>query len=576
MKPVEAKPDPMKYQAPPGVPVAALIHEREMMKADPLGLIRGGYLRIKTKDMDIIPFMPNSSQNRILDAIQKARKAHKPVRIAVLKARQMGVSTLSQAILYAFSSLRANINSFVIADDEDGASALFKMNEIFWEFMDKLHRHMCPRKKNSSEKKLEFDKKRSLIRIETANNRRAGRKYTLHLVHASEVGFWPRFRETMRGMMQAVADRPETIVILETTANGTNDFCKFWRRIERDHKDGTTQWTPIFLPWNEHAEYQRPFTTGYERDMFESSLTGKEVELRKEFNLTMEQLHWRRWKISNDFTGDEEGFEVEFPLSPEQAFKSTAKNVFPEKVIKAHQSNIAAPRMVGDLYMDDRRPVFMPSKDGHLRIFELPKAGHRYVIGVDSCEGSTRGDFAACEVIDRTTWTQVATLHGRIPPEIIGQLAFDLGIYYKMALVCPELNGPGFSTVSKLTELGYPNLCRRKKSVIDEKSMSIIETEEIGWRTDAKSKGIIVREMAEGLRNLLFVIKNQATLDEFSNYVVKDVAEDGHVKYGADEGYQDDRAIALMIAQHYARNLPDFEPELHEEMPIMTRITGYG
>lgn len=572
--------DPIDFKVPPGIPAAALIHERELFKADPIGLIKGGYLRIKTKDAsgneELAPFMPNSSQLRTLDIIQSQRRAKQPIRIVVLKSRQMGTSTLAQSLLYSFCSMRGNLNGFVIADDEDGASLLFGMNEIFWEWMNKNHRHMCPRKKNSSEKKMVFSNKRSGIYVETANNRRAGRKYTLHHVHVSEAAFFKSFKETMRGMMQAVPDKPETIVIVESTANGTNDFCKFWRRVERDHKEGTTQWIPVFLSWKDHEEYRRGFRSDYEKQMFESALTGKEIELRKEFGLTLEQLHWRRWKLSNDFAGDEEGFEVEFPLSPDQAFKSTSKSVFPEKVIKAHRSKLCPPRMIGDLEMDDRRSFFMPSKDGRLKVFDIPKTGHKYVIGIDSCEPATGNDYAAMEVIDRTTWTQVASYHGKVPPEVLGEHAVALGLYYKMAMLAPEINGPGFSTLAKIMQMGYPNVCRRMKTVIDEKNMQIVETEEMGFRTDAKSKQIMIRETAEGLRNLLFVVKNELTLDEASTYVVQEVTEGGNLKYGADDGYHDDDLMAFMIAQHYARQLPDYESEEKQEMPQISRITGYG
>lgn len=574
------KPNPLEFKTPPGIPAAALVHERELFRADPVGLIKGGYLRIKTKDAarndEVVPFLPNSSQMRVLDEIQKARKAHQPIRIVLLKSRQMGCSTLAQALIYAFCSMRGNYNGFVIADDEEGASLLFGMNEIFWEFMDKNHRHMCPRKKNSSEKKMVFSNKRSGIYVETANNRRAGRKYTLHAVHCSEAAFWKNFKETMRGLMQAVPDKPETFVIVESTANGTNDFCKFWRRVVRERAEGTTQWIPIFLSWKDHEEYRRPFKSEYEKRMFEGGLSGKEIEIRKEHGLTLEQLHWRRWKISNDFQGDEEGFMVEFPLSDSEAFQSTAKNVFPEKVIKAHQSTITPPRMIGEVSMDDRRPFFMPQQDGRLKIFELPKQGHRYVIGIDSCEPAMGSDYAAMEVIDRTTWTQVASFHGKVPPEVLGEYAVCLGLYYRMAMLCPEINGPGFSTLAKLMELGYPNVCRRMRTVIDEKSMQIVETEELGFRTDGKSKQTIIRELAEGLRNCLFVIRNQVTLDEASTYVVKDVVEDGHVKYGADDGYHDDDLMAFAIAQHYARTLPEYTEEVRQEMPQISRITGYG
>ena len=51
------------------------------------------FLKIRTKNGRIIPFKPNEPQKRLLSVIEGERKAGRPVRIIILKARQMGFST---------------------------------------------------------------------------------------------------------------------------------------------------------------------------------------------------------------------------------------------------------------------------------------------------------------------------------------------------------------------------------------------------------------------------------------------------------------------------------------------------
>jgi hypothetical protein len=372
-----------------------------------------------------------------------------------------------------------------------------------------------------------------------------------------------------------VPDKPETIIVYETTANGVNEFCKFWRRIKKLRKLGQTEWVPIFISWRDHDEYKREFATTNDRVRFEQSLSKDERDIQNKHGLTLEQLNWRRWKIDNDFNGDVEDFQVEYPLTDEEAFKSTGKTVFTDRMLKSQEPFTIPPILVGEPEMVDRRAQFFPHKDGDLKIFERPKAGHRYVIGVDSCEVAARSDYACAQVIDRTTWRQVAVLHGHIPPDILAEKVFALGALYGWALVVPEINGPGNVTVIKLRDKGYPNLYHRRTFAATNDGR-YEETEELGWHSNSKTKPQAVSGCQEALRNLLITIHDEDTIDELRTYIVHGINKDGYVTYGADDGFFDDRVMALMIALHVARELPDLSGvERNQQHPTSTRITGY-
>ena len=74
--------------------------EKELFRRSPLSLLDSGYLKIKTKDARLIPLRLNAVQKQILASINVQRKEGQPVRVAVLKFRQGGVSTALEGITF--------------------------------------------------------------------------------------------------------------------------------------------------------------------------------------------------------------------------------------------------------------------------------------------------------------------------------------------------------------------------------------------------------------------------------------------------------------------------------------------
>jgi hypothetical protein len=559
-------------------PAIQIMMEKKMFEDDPVALLKLSYLKIKTKEGDLVNFELNSSQKRIVEAIQNQRRLGLPVRIVILKSRQMGTSTLSEAIIYAFCSLRGVSQGLVLADDEEGASDIFKMNETFWGEMHKDHPHLTPQKTRSDEKRMEFYATKSAIRIETARNKRAGRKYTYRYAHLTEVAFYPALKDLLAGLLPSIPDQPETILILETTANGLGDFHQFWQEKKKAYEEGRTEWIPIFLPWSEHEEYERPFLNEKVREHFLGTLSNDEKLIMKVHHLTVEQMNWRRHQIQDVYNGDQEKFEVEYPLSDREAFKSTSRRIFPDRLTEPQRVHVVVrPKFRGEMEMVHRRPSPLADPQGFLKIYKEAQPEWQYVIGVDSCESALSHDEACAQVLSRTTWEQVAHLHGHVAPDDLARKLFSLGMYYNMALVCPERNGPGAVTVQQLAELGYPNICRTPKSIITDGG-KWLETEEFGFHTNVKTKPQIIDKLSTSLRDLLLVLHDEKTVDQLSTFVIKKVNEEGHIQTGAEEGFRDDCVMALAISVWYAHQLNPVRPsaEVPRQSFMSGSRSGYG
>ncbi len=557
-------------------PVPALRLEKMLIERDPMVIVKMGMLKIKDKKQNLISLEPNPIQVQVIKQIQALRAKGKPVRLCILKGRQFGISTLMEAIIYSFASQWPNLNALIMADDDDGSNFLFEMTKLFYDFMKFENPNITPDKKISNEKKLEFGRKRSQILIDTAKNVDAGRKYTFHFAHLSEAARFRDFDQTLLSLLQSVPDDPKTFVAIETTANGENDFSRFWWDITDKYGKGETDWVPIFLSWKDHPEYTKNFFTESERQVFIQTMKSEEKLLMETHSLSLEQMNWRKSTIVNKCRGKADKFKQEYPLSAEEAFITSGKRVFGEVYTAPQQKNIMPPKLVGEVLRMDSRTIFTPQEDGFLKIFKAPQKGHRYVIGVDSSAGLEGGDFSCAQVLNRTTWEQVAVLHGSITPDVLGEKCFHLGMWYNAALLAPEVNRDGIVTVLKLRDMFYPNIVHRTKLNFDD-VYDIKESEELGWETNMKTKPILISDLREALTDMLLIIHDEATLHEIKKYSVLDQTTTGHDVYGAAHGSHDDRVIALALAIHFAKTIPEvrqtytpLEIEIHSD-----RKTGY-
>ncbi len=304
----------------------ALAAEKALALHDPFTLIEDGHLKITTKGATLETFKLNRAQKRFLSRIKLLWMENRIIRINLLKARQLGLTTLIEAIIFSLTSYSENTNSLIIADDLDGSNYIFGMSKLYQEQMED---HLRIPEKRSNEKKLEFDGIHSQILIDTSANPAAGRKYTFRLVHLSEYAFFDNATDLMDGLSNSVPALPRTIIIKETTANGLNHFKDEWDAAA----NGESDYVNIFLPWYLGDDYRmavdKSFVVG-DRGMGE--ITGDEKML---YNLLTsegvdfieERLQWRRWCIRNNCRGYVTVFRQEYPSTPQEAFVAEEKNV---------------------------------------------------------------------------------------------------------------------------------------------------------------------------------------------------------------------------------------------------------
>ena len=448
-----------------------------------------GCLKIKTKSGTVVPFRLNDAQRKLYAVAKKQQDAGKPVRLIILKARQLGFSTLTEGLIFHACATRRNTNALIVAHREDATANLFRMSKLFY---DELPAPVKPMMRASNAQELVFENPsklrserearpglRSRIRCATAGGRGIGRSDTLQCVHLSEYAFWPDGADgkasTLAGILQAVPSLPGTMVVIESTANGFEDFKERWDAAVAGEND----FEPVFFAWFENPEYSMPVVPGTE-------WTPEERDLKAAYQLTDEQLQWRRWCIANNCGGSLDMFRQEYPASPGEAFLHSGTGVFDNEQIVLRLERLPSPAGRGE-FTDGE---WTESETGAITLYELPEEGVPYVLGGDTAgEGS---DYFTAIVIDNVSGRIAAKLRQKYSePEYVRQI-YALGRFYNDALVAIETN---FSTypVMKLQEMEYPNQYSREREDTYTRQMR----KSYGFRTDRQSRPRAIANLVE-------------------------------------------------------------------------------
>ncbi len=516
------------------------------------------FLRIRDKRTNIIPLKLNTAQQKLYDALAMQHRAGKPMRAIVLKARQMGFSTLTEAMIFKRTACAPHVSSGIVAHREDSTTNLFVMSKRFY---DHLPREMRPRKKASNAKELSFADLGSNIRCMTAGGDGIGRSDTFQNLHISEYAMWRGNKEeTLLGLMQAVPNAAGTMVVIESTANGYDDFKKLWDAAVR----AESGFVPVFCAWWEHAEYAMPYAG--------EVWSADELEQKRLYDLSDEQLVWRRWCIANNCGGNTDLFRQEYPASADEAFLMSGRPVFDNEVIlkriaELERQKFDSVRFVPkwrDAATQDKIVGYDKQRGQDIRIYEHPRPNVPYVIG-----GDTKGegkDYYAATVIDNRHGKRVATLHMQLMHShpFTHQL-YCLGKYYNDALIGVEHNfnqGP----IEELERLGYPHQYRRQRH----DDIHHGYQKKWGFRTDGTTRPLIIDKEIDMINNHVDLFFDIPTLREALTFVY-----DERNRPDALTGEHDDLLMSDMIANEIRGQQSHVEHTAAEERDEVEEFLSY-
>jgi len=501
-------------------------------------------LKIRDKEGRVCNFELWPTQRILWKSIQEQRKAGKPVRLCVLKARQQGISSFCVAYSFWKTVTTPNFNCVVIAHDRETSQRLLEIAGFMY---DELPERLKPMRRYRSKQEILFENPkeseraknpglRSRIEIKTAGHIGSGRGLTIHGLHASELSSYDNPDELVGSLLPAVPNSPETFIIFESTASlspaGTW-FREFWNSC----KEGNTPFEGIFIPWFANPEYTlppkiaRPWLQDVPLDDYEKYLIGK-------YKLTKGQIAWRRLKVAE--FGNERRFMVEYPAEPDEVFLGVGEPFLPKEVGMRLLREVTPPVMTFSL------TTMSPDPDGELLIWEFPKPGADYVIGVDTSTGYGKS-YTGVQVIeiDLPHYRQVACAKLMVDAVEMAKRLFNLGKFYRTgaygeALMSVESAGVGPAVIAMLRDMGYWRQFRWR--YLDHGKGDYV-TRKLGWYTGPSSKPIMMQHLYHLLTTGSLKIMDRSTAEELVRLV-----EDGRGAAEAPPGFQDDLAMALAIA----------------------------
>lgn len=511
-------------------------------------------LTIQTKGLTTERFPIDSdfawAQRDFVSTIEREYNAGKPVRLIVLKARQLGISTATEGIIFNWSFIHHGTNGLVIAHENEASGGLFEKTKMYWDTWPFRPLYTL---KYATRRELSWVETRSHIKVATAKNVASGRGSTLHAVHASECAFYPDPETLMVGLNQTIPNKHGTIVVLESTANGVgNWFHKTWMEAE----EGQSEYVPVFYPWYKHPEYELPTTLHVKAE-----LDADERQLLK-LGATFENLQWRRWAIINRASGDLDYFMQEYPATAEEAFITTGRPIF--AYTRLRDCFYKEPGFRGILHdLQNGKVKFMQDPSGNLTVYRQPKPGDsrndRYFVSGDPSY-TVEGDPACIQVINRATFEQVAVWHGRCDPMSFGDEMIRIGKFYNNAMLCPEVEGGGQATVATIINRGYPNIWMHRNPDRVARGFNAY-----GWSTNWQRKSWAIGTLSRMVVDQSLKIHDQITYDQLRDYVVRPNGDWGN----SNPDIHDDAVMAMAIGVTASRaDGPFIESEPDARTPI--------
>jgi hypothetical protein len=122
-------------------------------------------------------------------------------------------------------------------------------------------------------------------------------------------------------------------------------------------------------------------------------------------------------------------------------FLSSGDNVFDSETLQKIKNN----------HIQEPKAKLMGNA---LWIFDEPEAGHKYVMGIDVSRGDSE-DFSCIQIIDFDERKQVLEYIGKVPPDIVAEIAYKWGTMYNAYCVTDLTGGMGVATARKLQEMNY-------------------------------------------------------------------------------------------------------------------------
>jgi len=506
--------------------IQATLDQLDLWTDDPVAFI--SQCLIIDKRGRPIRLTPNKAQAKVLTELARSPQG---ARVLILKARQLGSTTICVLFLLWLALFRPNTRVAIVAHLDRSA---FQINEIITNAYKALPDWITKSKvfgTKTTSGGLKFHHG-SVFRVGTANSE-FWRSTSFQAVLASECAYYDSLPRTMASIFSALSQ--DGFSILESTANGPNEFHRLW-------KDPYSGYSKIFLSWTDDPTCTSEYPP-------EPPPNAREQKYIAHNNLTPGQANYYVNSLRSKYGGNQQLFDQEMPANPQLAFILGGDRFFSTGFFPPDTRHIPA-----------------------LQIHQPPRRGSRYILGADPAGGSKEGDrsaFVLLDVTDPHKLFTVATFADRLPIREFANTIADVAMKYFNCTVIVERNaGWGLSVIDQLKTRKTPLYRSRVYDSTTAKYSDIY-----GFTTTGTSRPLILGALQEAVDQGYWKL-NDPRLEEEANAFRYDQATR---KPQAQAGCHDDLILAAALALHgapQARNTtaPVATPTLHADASLREQL----
>lgn len=440
-----------------------------------------------------IPFKLWKSQRRVLRIFSDNKQ------VAALKARQMGLSWL--AIAYAVHQMvfQPIAEVLIFSKHEREAAKLLGEERLRGMYFN-LPKWMQA-ERVIVDKYTEF--RLSNGSGATAFPSSAGDSYTATLAIVDEADLIQDLGKLLGRVEPTVEAGGQIFLISKADKDKPNSYFK---SIYSGAREGKNAYAPMFLGWHEHP--------------------GRDQA-------------WYDDKVQHHLTtdGSLDNLHENYPATEQEALSARTMNKrIPARHLERCYDDLLPVVNVGfddaDLLpmLADGRQV--PNIPG-LVIYEMPRPGKRYVIGIDAAQGKEESNDTAFTVLELTTLVEVAHLSGLIEPTLTAKYAHDIGAFFNDAAVMPERNNHGHVIISWLNENSHLEVMLGMDG-------------DWGWLSNGVGKFVLYNTAADSFRSAQTTVRTLKTFRQLGDINRNTLRASAN---GADD-CADSYALALCGAQY--------------------------
>jgi len=405
----------------------------------------------------------------------------------VLKARQLGLSTLTAGYALWMMTFQQDKNILVIAAKQETAKNLVTKVRVMHANLPGWLKQPCV-----EDNKLSLRYKNGSQIKAVASSEESGRSEALSLLIIDEAAFIDKIDTIWGAAQQTLATGGRALVI--STPNGVgNFFHKTWVGAE----NGTNDFNFIKLHWSVHPEREQAWRDEQDK-LLGPSLAAQECDCD---------------------------------------FITSGRGVIDGLLLENLKESSV------------REPMEKRGIDSNYWIWQPPNYTKNYVVSADVSRGDGT-DYSAFHIIDVESLEQVAEYKGKISTQDFGNMLVNVASEYNNALLVVENNNIGWAAIQQVIDREYPNLFYTSKDLqyvdVQHQMTNKYRSQERnmvpGFSTTSKTRPLIVAKLEEMFREESVVVHSQRLIDELFVFIYNGNRAE------AMQGYNDDLVMSFAIA----------------------------